>query len=233
MFRNNFFITLVLSFFMAAGGVQAFAPLPHNAGRTTTMQPSLRAATTDDKETRFFTGGALDKMEPEAAKIASRIKSVKELGWTGPPKRRGSARPKNRAWSQNEKPVQLKPNYDESNPKCVEKWLTQEEFYEKVRDSSPAADTVFVALAGGAAFAERDVVEKKLSQWRSGGKFNEDAFLKSVQQGRLELGLGWTVFLSLNALFVPCLVVPTNPLAQALVAAIGQVKDTMRPPEMI
>lgn len=102
----------------------------------------------------FFTGGfAFDKTTESSRdasiKIASRIRSVKDLGWTQPSKRRGAARPRHRAYGgQTEKPIQLKPNYDESSPKCVEKWLTQETFYDKVNDSSPAADAVFCALAG-------------------------------------------------------------------------------------
>ena len=72
-----------------------------------------------------FTGGQFDGVEEDAAKIASRIKSVKDLGWSAPAKRRGKARPRHRAWGgEGEQPIQLKANYDESNERCVEKWLT-------------------------------------------------------------------------------------------------------------
>ena len=109
----------------------------------------LNAQAEEDRS--FFTGGALDKMEQQAVKLASspRLKTVKDLGWTQPVKRKGSTRPRHRAWGgEGELPIQLKPNYDESSPLCVEKWLTLEDFYAKVRDDGPAADTVFCALAG-------------------------------------------------------------------------------------
>lgn len=74
----------------------------------------------------FFTGGAFDGQDSEAAQLAFRIKSVNDLGWTGQPMRRGNARPRHRAFGgSEEKPVQDKPNYDPSNPLCVEKWLSQ------------------------------------------------------------------------------------------------------------
>lgn len=74
----------------------------------------------------FWTGGAFDDVDEEAAKIASKIRSVQDLGWSKPAKRRGSARPRHRAFGgSEEKAVQDKPNYDESNPLCVEKWLSQ------------------------------------------------------------------------------------------------------------
>ena len=78
---------------------------------------------------KFFTGGAFEDDSAtnlaEAVKIASRIKSAKDLGWTKPPKRRGNTKPRHRAWGgESELSVQDKPNYDETKEKCVEKWLT-------------------------------------------------------------------------------------------------------------
>lgn len=79
----------------------------------------------------IFKGGMFEDEDPitDAVKIASKIKSAKDLGWTKPPKRAGNTRPRHRAWGgESEKPVQLKANYDESNENCVEKWLTQVKF---------------------------------------------------------------------------------------------------------
>lgn len=173
----------------------------------------------------LFTGGAFDKQESEAAQLASRIKSVKDLGWTSPSKRRGNTRPRHRAFGgESEKPVQEKPNYDETNPLCVEKWLTQEEFYNKVGDSGPAADTVFVALAGGGAFAERDVAAAKIAQWRSSANnFDEQAFLKSVQEGGAELALGWGLFSGVVGFAVAGIILPTNPTVKAFEGLLAQI----------
>ena len=110
---------------------------------------SLQNVGKDDGGPKFFTGGAFDNVDDQAAQLASRITSSQALGWNNPPRRRGAARPRHRAYGgQTEKSIQDKPGYDESSPQCVEKWLTQEMFYEKVKDSSPAADAVFCALAG-------------------------------------------------------------------------------------
>jgi len=179
-------------------------------------------------ETSFFTGGAFDKQETEAAAIASKIRSVKDLGWTSNvPRRKGSTRPRHRAFGgSGEKPVQLKPNYDETSEMCVEKWLTQEDFYRLTKSSGPAADTVFVALAKGAAFAERDVCESLISKWQGNGpkkSFDEAAFLQSVKEGRTELAIGWALFAFLAGGSASCIIFPTNPLAKGLEAFINAV----------
>uniref|UniRef100_A0A7S4MN62 PSI-J n=1 Tax=Odontella aurita TaxID=265563 RepID=A0A7S4MN62_9STRA len=202
------------------------------ARRFTTAPLAARPNGGKDPNNSFeslFTGGAFNDEDEAAVKIATKIRSVKDLGWTGPAKRKGKARPRHRAWGgSSELPVQLKANYDESNPKCVEKWLTQEEFYSIARVDGPAADTVFVALSGGGAFAERDVCEAKLQQWRSGepkgNSFNESAFLKSVSEGRRDLGLGWVLFLAINGFFVSSIVFPTNPGAKALEGLIANLQ---------
>jgi len=181
-----------------------------------------------------FTGGAFlpNEVDPEetmaqAVKLASRIKTVKDLGWKQPPKRRGNARPRPRAWGgEKEMPVQLKPNYDESKEKCVEKWLTIEDFCTNLRTSQgPVADTVYVALAGGSKYAEREECEKIINVWYSDGKkFDETAFTKSVQSGRTKLAVGWGSFLSINTFFLSCIIFPTNPAAKALENLVSQVQ---------
>merc|ERR1712232_1209580 len=120
--------------------------------------------------------------------------------------------------------------YDESKENCPEKWLTQEEVYKIVKSDGPEADAIFVALAGGAAFAERDVCEAKLKNWsgagdgKKKGKFDENAFWKDVQKGRLELGLGWLVFSSLVGISGLNIIAPTNPFEKALEAGIDQFR---------
>jgi hypothetical protein len=201
----------------------------------------------------IFTGGALkdtpspDEIISSASSIASRIKSVKDLGWTKPPKRRGNARPRHRAWGgEGEMAIQDKANYDETRENCVEKWLTMEDFLRATgAPPGPAADTVFVALAGGAKYAEREICEMKIAQWTGqksiNGKvndnnnnknnkkalmtFDQDAFLKTVQEGRRDLLLGWASFLSINLFFVSCIAFPTNPAAKALEGFIENLKD--------
>jgi len=188
---------------------------------------------------KVFTGGSFeDDAEgtlAEAAKIASRIKSTKDLGWTQPPKRRGNTKPRHRAWGgEKELPVQSKPNYDEAKENCVEKWLTVEDFCAKTKSSGPAADTTFVALAGGAKYAEREVCEEIITQWRSGGsnkggrgvgQFNEAAFEKSVKAGRTALITGWGTFLTITTFFATCILFPTNPASKYFEGLIGKVLD--------
>lgn len=171
----------------------------------------------------MFTGGAFDGVESEAAKVASRIRSVKDLGWTAPEKRAGSARPRHRAFGgEGEEPIQAKANYDETNPNVVEKWLTQEEFEKKFRVSGPVADTVFVALAGGGAFAERNKCEACIAQWQSSGKFDEAQFVKTVQAGRRGLAIGWGIFGGANVWALAGILLPTNPSVKLLEGLIAQ-----------
>jgi len=204
----------------------------------------------------IFTGGAFEddfskeEILSSATVIASKIKSTKDLGWKiDPPKRKGKARPRHRAWGgEGEMPVQDKANYKEENERCVEKWLTMEDFLANTKSKpGPAADTVFVALAGGAKYAERDICLAKIEQWastpsnasktpakpsgvfgrRAGGAstFNEKAFIKSVQDGRRDLFLGWAGFLSVNTFFAGCIIFPTNPGAKFLATLVDSLKD--------
>ena len=181
-----------------------------------------------------WNGGAFADAEAEAAAIASRIKSVKDLGWTGPPKRKGGTRPRHRAYGgTTELPIQSKPNYDPTAENCVEKWLSLEEFYQlpvvkksKAGGSSTAAaDTVFVALAGGRSCAERDNCEKLLEEWTAGGKFDEAKFLASVKRGRTDLAVGWAGITAANAFFASCIAFPTNPAAKALEGALSNLQS--------
>jgi len=91
----------------------------------------------------IFTGGAFEddfskeEILSSATVIASKIKSTKDLGWKiDPPKRKGKARPRHRAWGgEGEMPVQDKANYKEENERCVEKWLTWKTFWRILNQS--------------------------------------------------------------------------------------------------
>mmetsp|Transcript_8181 Transcript_8181/g.22779 ORF Transcript_8181/g.22779 Transcript_8181/m.22779 type:complete len:249 (-) Transcript_8181:197-943(-) len=175
-----------------------------------------------------WSGGAFASMEEEASAIASKLRSAKDLGWTGPPLRRGNTRPRHRAYGgTTELPIQDKPNYDPSSDNCVERWLSLEDFYVRVKESGPAADTVFVALAGGRSCVERDVAEKLIDEWRSGprGAFDESKFLASVKKGRADLAIGWAGFAAANFFFASCIVFPTNPAAKALEQALANIQS--------
>ena len=167
-----------------------------------------------------FKGGAFEKEDPipGAIKIASKLRTVKDLGWTGKAKERnGNTRPRHRAWGgEGELPIQEKANFDESNPATPDKWLTPEEFYSRVRTTGPSADAVYVALAGGKKYAERSNVEALLLKWRNGKSFDEDEFIKSVKQGQNELISGWAAFIGFQTIAISCIVFPTNPLAVTL-----------------
>jgi len=197
---------------------------------------------------KTFTGGMFENESETLASavvIAQRIKSVNDLGWTQTAKRSGSIRPRHRAWGgEGERAIQNKPNYDETAENCVEKWLGMNEFLECTGgEEGPATDTVFVALAGGKKFVERDVCDAKIKQWTSAsslasssdsrqnmfdfgrkksgaGSFDEAAFLKSVKDGRNDLVLGWALFLSVNSFFASAIIFPTNPVAKVMEAFI-------------
>lgn len=189
----------------------------------------------DDFLSSFFTGGIFENekniVDDEASKIASKIKSSQTLGWktTGNNRRKkGSMRPRHRAFGgEGEKPVQLKPAYDETSSFSPEKWLTQEDMntYLKCKPG-PASDTVFVALAGGAKYAERDVCEKKIEEWSISKKFNKEAFMKSVQQGRQDLIIGWVLYLTLSGTAAAGIIFPNNPLNLQLVKLIEYIIDS-------
>jgi hypothetical protein len=223
----------------------AFAPsvpsVPSQKAATAARGASLPLCAVDPKISELkekntnileatWNGGAFADMDGEAALLASKIKSVKDLGWTGPALRKGNTRPRHRAYGgTTELPIQSKPNYDPTSDNCVEKWLSLEDFYALVKNSSPAADTVFVALAGGRSCAERDVAEQLIDDWRSGprGAFDEDRFLASVKKGRTDLAIGWAGITAANAFFASCIAFPTNPAAKALEQALGGIQSMM------
>lgn len=210
----------------------------------------------DGKQNELFKAGLLANLEDEAAALASqKIRSVQDLGWSSkvPAKRRGNTRPRHWAFGgAGEKAVQDKPNYDPENPLCVEKWLSLQDFYGLLKDDTAVADTIFVALAKGGAYVEREVAEQVLARWRpartsattttsagtggagifgrkagGGGRsaaaFDKQAFLKTVQEGRQDFLVGWAAFFTITGVAVAGIVFPTNPLQLALVDLLESV----------
>lgn len=195
------------------------------ATRPTITAPLAASSTSGGGQQDLFKAGLLANLEDEAAALASKkIRSVSDLGWKGPAKRRGNTRPRHWAFGgAGEKAVQDKPNYDPSSPLCVEKWLSLSEFYAIIKDDTAIADTIFVALAKGGAFIERDVAEEVIAQWRPGTKFDEAAFLKTVQEGRRDFLTGWAFYLTITGIAVSGIVFPTNPLQLAFVDLFEQL----------
>jgi hypothetical protein len=191
----------------------------------------------------FFKAGLLANKEEEAAKLASKkIRSLANLGFSkptttkaallkksqSPPQRRRSSliRPKYWAWGgAEERAIQDKPNYDPiNNPNCPDPWVSLSDFYRLVDDET--ADTIFVALAGGRAFVERDVAEQILQEWYQNGSsttLDKDAFFQTVRRGQQDFVWGWGSFISITGLALLGIIFPTNPLQMALVHALDAV----------
>ena len=239
---------------VAVGGGRAF-PLAFSTNKTPPTSTHLAAASNNNGSggggSEFFKAGLLANVEEEAGQLASKtIRSVADLGWkTKVPKRRGNTRPRHWAFGgAGEKAIQDKPNYDPTNPLCVEAWLSLQEFYAIVKDDTAVADTIFVALAKGGAYIEREVAEDVIAQWRGGGSgrastsagpslfgrtakgaaagFDQGAFVKTVQEGRVDFLKGWAAFVAITGVAVAGIVFPTNPLQLALVDVLETITHT-------
>merc|ERR1712241_542369 len=97
------------------------------------------------------------------------------------------------------------------------KWLGLEDFYSLVNDDSPAADLIFVSLAGGRAFAERSNAERVLTQWwgpPDGRKrrFDRGAFERSVRAGQIDFALVWASYVGIIGFAGLGLVAPFSPV---------------------
>ena len=125
--------------------------------------------------------------------------------------------------------------------------MSLQDFYTIVKDDTAVADTIFVALAKGGAYIERDVAEDVIAQWRptttggnpaagSGGPmfgrtkgvsgFDQGAFVKTVQEGRFDFVKGWAAFVTITGVAVAGIVFPTNPLQLALVDFLETLTHT-------
>jgi len=218
------------------------------ATKTTTTQ--IDASSNGDSD-GFFKAGILANVEEDAGMLASKkLRSISDLGYKGPAKRRGNTRPRHWAFGgAGEKAIQDKPNYDPTNPLCVESWVSLQDFYSIVGDDTAVADTIFVALAKGGAYIEREVAEDVIAQWRptttpptasskGGGllghsnnkkatsAFSQEAFVKTVKAGRVDFLTGWAAFLTITGIAVSGIVFPTNPLQLALVDFLEMATHT-------
>jgi hypothetical protein len=233
---------------VGAGGFQSTVSNNFNTPPTSTQLAA--AASNNGGGGEFFKAGLLANVEDEAGRLASKtIRSVADLGWKSKvAKRRGNTRPRHWAFGgAGEKAIQDKPNYDPTNPLCVESWLSLQDFYAIVKDDTAVADTIFVALAKGGAYIERDVAEDVIAQWRptttggnpaagSGGPmfgrtkgvsgFDQGAFVKTVQEGRFDFVKGWAAFVTITGVAVAGIVFPTNPLQLALVDFLETLTHT-------
>ena len=82
-----------------------------------------------------------------------------------------------------------------------------------------------MALAGGAAFAERDVCEKTIAMWKGEkNKFDSDEFLKTVNKGRTDLAVGWGVFFVVTGTAALGILFPTNPSMKLFEGLVAQVQ---------
>lgn len=233
-----FSLTVVECFTSIPTRSTSFAP--KTVSSTFHSMSSSPSSDSDDQNSfnNFFSGGVFlsegkygtkldeDEVMKKATLLASKIRTVKDLGWTGATgARKGNMRPRHRAFGgENELAVQDKPGYGTIGSKefTPEKWLSQDEFNRlmKVRSvngvTPPESDVVFVALAGGNAYAERYRVEEILSKWRNGRSFDEEEFMKSVKKGQFDLILGWSFYLSVVLTAALGIVFPTNPVNKAL-----------------
>jgi len=192
----------------------------------------------------LFKGGLLadEEFQERAVELASRkIRKISDLGWKGTESRRQSnIRPKLWSFGGNvELAIQDKANYSPENPNCPEPWLGLEEFYSLVNDDTAAADLIFVSLAGGRAFVERNVAESVLDRWwgtssatadgpqtpkrRQKQQFDRLAFEQTVKAGQQNFIAAWSLFVGLTGFAVVGIVFPTNPLELALVDLLDSI----------
>lgn len=214
-------------------------------GASIVTTTKTKKTTTMKKE--LFKAGlfvAADVEEKAAVLASKRVRSLSDLGWAKEKENRGrqgrrrssSVRPKFWAWGgSDELALQDKPNYDPNSVYAPDPWLSLERFYTLVKDDTAAADAIFVALAGGRAFCERNVAQDVLEEWwGSGGganrkkkngpvtvtAFDKAAFFQTVKRGQQEFILQWVAYLSVIGFAALGIVFPTNPVQLALVGLL-------------
>lgn len=238
LYSLSFFLSS--SAFVVRTGIQKSAPPQSKDSR----YPSTQLHVAESSE--MFKGGLLadEYSQERAAELASRkLRTISDLGWKEKDARRQSnIRPK--LWSfggNNELAIQEKANYSPDNPNCPDPWLGLEDFYSLVNDDTAAADLVFVALAGGRAYVERNNAEAVLDRWwgtTSGGamidgarkpkrkqkqQFDPIAFGQTVKAGQRDFIAAWSLFLGLTGFAALGIVWPTNPIELALVDILDNI----------
>lgn len=213
------------------------APIVTKKGSTLfASSPSPSSSSDDDL---FKAGLFCDESSKDlAVKLAStKIRKLSDLGWRETTKRgidttlsqrKSSIRPKLWCWGgSKELPIQEKANYSPDNPNCPEPWLGLQAFYSLVGDDSAAADLIFVSLAGGRAFVERDVAESVLNRWwqqpKNKQQFDRHSFEQTVVSGQIDFVTSWTFFIGILLAAGCGIAFPENPLQLALVRAIDTV----------
>ena len=216
-------------------------------GSTSCREGQIRCPSTQlhaAESSSFFKGGLLadqDSQERAVELASKKVKTIADLGWKEKEARRQSSiRPK--LWpfgGDTELAIQDKANYSPENPNCPDPWLGLEDFYSLVNDDTAAADLIFVALAGGRAFVERNVAESVLERWWGSDTATKDGVLKSrrkqkrqfdrlsfeqtVKTGQRDFIAAWSSFLGLTGFAAAGIVFPNNPLQLALVDFIDNI----------
>jgi len=229
---------------------------PHVPSFSSSSTYRLFASWSDDDE--LFKAGLLaDETSKElAVKLAStRIRRISDLGWkemkqnasnnnnnNNQKRRKSNIRPK--YWSfggSKELSIQDKANYSLDNPNCPEPWLGLQDFQSLIGDDTAAADIIFVSLAGGRAFVERDVAESVLDQWWNSNKdcdcgaaqkrnqrekqqqFDRVSFEQTVKIGQRDFIASWSFFVGILGFAVAGIAFPNNPFQLVLVRALDMV----------
>ena len=182
--------------------------------------------------TELFKGGLLaDESSKELAiKLAStKIRKVSDLKiWkekSNLKNKSSSIRPKYWSFGGNEElPIQDKANYSTDNPNCSEPWLGLQDFYSVIDNDTAAADLIFVSLAGGRAFIERDAAESVLDQWWNNKKFDSVSFEQTVKVGQRDFITSWSIYVGVIGIAATGIAFPNNPIQLGLVNILDMIR---------
>ena len=182
--------------------------------------------------TELFKGGLLaDESSKELAiKLAStKIRKVSDLKiWkekSNLKNKSSSIRPKYWSFGGNDElPIQDKANYSTDNPNCSEPWLGLQDFYSVIDNDTAAADLIFVSLAGGRAFIERDAAESVLDQWWNNKKFDPVSFEQTVKVGQRDFITSWSIYVGVLGIAATGIAFPNNPIQLGLVNILDMIR---------
>ncbi|MGK3746795.1 MAG: hypothetical protein ACI90V_013658 [Bacillariaceae sp.] len=202
---------------------------------TTSSNCALHASNSNDNNELFKAGLLADESSKELAiKLAStKIRKVSDLKiWKEKSNLKNkssiSIRPKYWSFGGNDEfPIQDKANYSTDNPNCSEPWLGLQDFYSVIDNDTAAADIIFVSLAGGRAFIERDIAESVLNQWWNSNdskKFDPVSFEQTVKIGQRDFITSWSVYVGVIGIAVTGIAFPNNPIELGLVRIVDMMK---------
>jgi hypothetical protein len=190
----------------------------------------------NDNNELFKAGLLADESSKELAiKLAStKIRKVSDLKiWkekSNLKNKSSSIRPKYWSFGGNDElPIQDKANYSTDNPNCSEPWLGLQDFYSVIDNDTAAADIIFVSLAGGRAFIERDVAESVLNQWwnndnNNSNKFDPISFEQTVKNGQRDFITSWSIYVGVIGIAGTGIAFPNNPIQLGLVHILDMLK---------